>query len=544
MNRSSRPVKWILASALLLWAGSNLNAQPRYPAYPGYMPYPYSAPGQQQQPQQPQHPQRQGSQGSSQRQQQPAYQGWPGYGYPGYQQQQQQQTLTQSPPEADLRISQTNPYIQQSLVMTLSITSSGNLSRLEPQLPRSDGLAIKKLEGPVTSVQGKQIINEYRYAVTPIRPGLITLPRFAVSGTLADGRTPFEIETPRQISLDVKPANPAVKPWLPLHALVLQAYLQNDEQPAAGKPLSLTIDISAVGLTGVQLPSLESQISNGPFRVYRENTEQQGSLSPDKQFLRGHRTETFTLVPQHGGKLLIPELRLSWWNVDTATLETTTVPVRQLVASGEPGPDSDEGSSFLPEGVNPMLLIPLAAAIGFLLGIGLLSWLRNRRFGQVVEEEVAQLAAFGIERASAFITWLSPIRRLQKIRQLLIRTLPRSFRLWFCVKLVENEEDPMDWSYMLRFLANKHLDIPVQQSLPMVGRQLAEIHRGTSEAAMVVLMKELDSSLYGGTELDFEVWKKKFRRQLRPSFNFRRASLGNREPRLPPLNPAQPPGQS
>lgn len=153
---------------------------------------------------------------------------------------------------------------------------------------------------------------------------------------------------------------------------------------------------------------------------------------------------------------------------------------------------------------------------------------------------MAQLIVFALEHTSAFLTWLSPIRRLQKIRQLLIRALPHSFRLWFCVRLVENEEDPMDWSYMLRFLANKHLDIPVQQSLPMVGRQLAQIHRGTSEAAMVILMKELDSSLYGGTELDFEVWKKKFRRQLRPSLNFRKGLASKREPRLPPLNPVQP----
>ncbi|MES9962975.1 MAG: hypothetical protein ABW116_05515 [Candidatus Sedimenticola sp. 20ELBAFRAG] len=532
MHRTSTVFKSLFAIALSLWFGLSWAVQPQYPVYPGYAPYPYGAPAQQ--PQQPQQP----AQGTTQRP--PAYQGWPGYGYPSYTQQPQQSV--QTAPKAEVTVSQSAPYIQQSLIMALKITSSGNLSRLEPELPRSEGLAVKKLEGPITSVQGKQIINEYRYAVTPIRAGQLTLPRFTITGTHADGRTNFSIETPLPIALNVKPANPTVKPWLPLHAMVLQAYLQNDDHPAAGKPLSLVIDISAVGLTGIQLPSLASQLEGGPFRVYREKTEQQGSLSPDKQFLRGHKTETFTLVPQHGGKLLIPELQVSWWNVDTATVEITKVPVRQLVASGKPGPQTKEGESLLGDGNNLMVLLPLAAGIGFLVGFGILSWLRKRRFAQVVEEEVALFLAFILSRSIAFLTWLSPIRRLQKIRQLLIRALPRPFRLWFCVRLVENEENPMDWSYMLRFLANKHLDIPVQRSLPMIGKQLAQIHRGTSEAEMVALMRELDSSLYGGTDLDFTEWKRRFRRQLRPSLRRRREQSRDRGAanKLPPLNPTAP----
>jgi hypothetical protein len=173
------------------------------------------------------------------------------------------------------------------------------------------------------------------------------------------------------------------------------------------------------------------------------------------------------------------------------------------------------------------------------LGFWILAWLRRKRFMQVVEEEVAVFAAFSLDQLSSFITWLSPIRRAQKVRQVVVRHLPRGLRLWFCIRLVQGEDSPSDWAYMLRFLANKHLEIPAQLSLQELGQRLSNIHQGSDSAQMGKLMRELDTNLYSPTsDFDFSGWKRRFRSQLRP-FPWRRKPSVVRTPhdRLPPLNP-------
>ena len=72
----------------------------------------------------------------------------------------------------------------------------------------------------------------------------------------------------------------------------------------------------------------------------------------------------------------------------------------------------------------------------------------------------------------------------EKLRQLFVRSLPPSFRLWFCVRLVNHEEEPGDWTYMLKFLANKHLGIPAQLPLRELGRRLSSIHARSDHRVM------------------------------------------------------------
>ena len=184
-----------------------------------------------------------------------------------------------------------------------------------------------------------------------------------------------------------------------------------------------------------------------------------------------------------------------------------------------------------------MLWVPLIGVFLFTIGFWILSWLRKKAFVQVVEEEFALLGKFLRNRIRAFTTWLSPIRRLQKVRQIFVRNLPRSFRLWFCVKVVESETDPEVWTYMLKFLANKHLGISPQLPLIALGRELASVH-GSDLRQMSALMQELDGSVYGSKPIDFTNWKQRFRKQLKPHlFRGRKATRKQTIQKLPPLNP-------
>ncbi len=533
---------------------------------PRQQPYPYGQPGQQQpygrpgqpypynQPrqQQPPHTQPRQRQPFSQPGQQPpgrpasqprgSQQPWsqppPGYGAsPG-------QGVSEAP-RLEVSVSDLRPYVQQTVVLSLRIISSNNLETVQPEIPGSGGLVISKLDGPIARARtsgGKQeIVNEYRYAVTPLSSGAISIPALRVKGTLSGGRgSEFDVVAPASKLLEVQPVDASVQPWLPLHGLLIQSYMQGAESPEAGKPLSLVIDISAVGATGGQLPTFEKHLRSSDFNVYREKSEIQGNVSSDGQFLLGNRNETFTLVPKFGGKIQIPELTINWWNVDTGRPEKAIVPIRQLIAKGTPSSGDEKIGDLFPGASSVLLWLPLIGLFGLTIGIWILAWLRQKRFGQVVEEEITVVARFSVKQIRVFFAWLAPIRRLQKVRQLFVRSLPKSYRLWFCVRVVESETDPEVWSYMLKFLVNKHLGIPPQIPLRQLADTLTDIHPHADRSIMRKLMGELDGCLYGENTVEFSTWKKRFREQLKPSLipvpGRGRSRRGGR-PRLPSLNP-------
>ena len=574
--------------SLLLLTGlvNNTRAQQQYPSYPGYAPYPYAQP---QQPyarplQQQTNPQQQGYGPPRQ----PAYgqqtHPWPqqpyqnqapqgSYGQAPYQYQPRQpqqpelqppaqQTWPQAPaysyrqaptqsnsgnaPKVEIEVFDRKPYTQQTILLTLRIISSSNLGSAQPELTGSGPFVFKKLNGPVASARasaaGQEIVNEYRYALTPLQAGQLMFPRIRVKGTLAAGQgQPFDVLSSEPIVFDVQPASPAVQPWLPLHGLVMQSFLQGAEKPEAGKPISLVVYISAIGATGSQLPSFEQDLQSTDFHVYREKSDAEGSISTDGRFLLGQRSETFTLVPLHGGKIQIPALSINWWNVDTGSKETTSVPIRQLVAKGEPGSSKGQVTDLFPGASSMILWVPLIGLFSLTIGFWLLAWLRQKRFIQVVEEEIAAVLSFSARRLRAFLAWIAPIRRLQKVRQVFVRSLPSSFRLWFCARVVDGESDPEVWSYMLKFLANKHLGIPPQLPLREMAERLSAKHPRADKLAMRALMQELEASLYGDGSVDFQDWKRRFRAQIKPTwlpfFRSKTGPLRSSQPRLPQLNP-------
>ncbi|MCB1750573.1 MAG: BatD family protein [Gammaproteobacteria bacterium] len=550
-------VLWPAALGLLLTTLTPLMAQQNYPVYPGYrMPLPFNQPGQQQpfpvpgqqqpyavpgqsfmQPPQQRQPAVPNQYGNQPRWQQPG---------PNYSQRTPGSALPSAPPRVEVRLSEYRAYAQQTLLLTLELISSSNLVSVDTRLPPSGAMVFTNLEGPSTHARDsggkREFVNQFRYAVTPLKAGKLRVPAIRIQGVMDGGdNAEFDIQSRTDLVIDVQPVNPAVQPWLPLHGLSIQSFIHGADKPAAGKPFSLVVDISAVGATGGQLPSFAEYLQkNGDFNLYREKTETEGSVSSDGRFLLGRRTESFTLVPQQGGKLQIPELKLAWWNVDTAQAETETVPMRQLIIKGDAGKDGGEIPDLFPGASSLLLWVPLIGLFSLTIGFWILSWLRRKRFVQVVEEEVVAVSGFTARQCKTFLTWLAPIRRLQKIRQIFVRSLPRSFRLWFCVKVVEGEEDPEVWSYMLKFLSNKHLQIPPQLPLKTLGERLSGVHSGSDRTQMQMLMGELEKRLYAGGQVDFSDWKRRFRAQLRPALFpfFRKRQINHhRTARLPKLNP-------
>jgi hypothetical protein len=561
MARGNRFTRRCLAGAVLMGSALTVSANPyaqRDPWQPPQGQWTFAPPRQ--------------PQAATPVQNQPQYQtpayGWPsqrtGYGQQGYYQQQYEAPYIES------ELSLQHPYVQQSVILKLSVISQNNLLTANPQMPQSDQYMLQLLEGPTTysrTRKGKhEIVNDFFYELTPLRAGNLQLPAIHITGeeeqTSGYNRSPrsFDIATGQPMTLQIREANPDSRPWLPMEQLTLKVGLPTARKAAAGKPMQVTIELNAQGIGGNQLPSLEAQLRSDAFRVYREHSEFTTRLNRNSNKILGRRLERFTLVPQYGGELKLPELQVKWWNTRSDMAQRTSFPLQPIAVSGARKASggffaSDEKSSIFMSGSSAAFWIPLAVAFGVIFGYWLAIWIAHRRKGGSQTSPLQPLVSF-LQRpmhqmAPAFSPLkerlrttgriLNPITRWHRWRRHLVGMLPLSVRFWFCVRFVDEEDDPEIWGYTLRFLANKHMELPINAPFNAIGKHILDFHPKAEPQKIHSLIHELEESVYGHHAIDFERWKEAFKHEIRPSIRlWPRRSPSQRARRkacLPGLNP-------
>jgi hypothetical protein len=491
----------------------------------------------------------------------PGYQpGWPGQYGGGYRPQAQQAARA---PRVELELMGSQPYVQENVLLHLRVISDRNLETATPELPGTNDVLLQRVQGPNARARTgrdgrREIVNEFVYTVTPLRAGDIEIPPIRVTGTLAaegygysqSGPQRFDSVSGDPLTLQVRPAMAAVTPWLPLKDLTLSATLDGGEEVEEGQPVTLVLELNALGASGAQLPSLESFLRSEDFRVYREQTLTEGKVSADGRRLEGRRTEYYTLVPRSGGKLQLPEMRLPWWNVDTGTREYAGLPIRTLQVEGQTGPFGfSTSASTTGGGGSAWFWLPLLGLLLLLAGYWAGVWYKGREprtaGGPRLRERLSAGARDVGSRAGAAAAELgrrvNPAPLLAAVRPRLSRVLPPSTRFLMCVKAADRERDPVAWCDRFQCMTSRHLHFDAQTPLPGVAGRILSLRPGADRAQIERLMQQLDGALYGGQDIDFPRWKRQFRREVsRGRGLVRGGGLRGRHirrPLLPDLNP-------
>ena len=465
---------------------------------------------------------------------------------PGYQQQPAQ--MQTSRPYLETSVESTNAYVHQNLVMTIQVITTVNLKTAVAQLQDTDDVIFRQLGGATVSTRTKQgqreIVNTLYYQLTPLRSGRIELEPVRVTGIM-DGSSPngtgYEAVARLPVQLVVSDPDPSVRPWLPLHELELSASLSNDELIGEGEPLTLTVEQRAVGMSGAQLPSLEAQLQAPGHRLYREKSEYQGTISSQGKLV-GTRIDRFTLVPQQGNRVEIPAIRVDWWNVGRQRRETSVLPGRVLNDRDRlAGEEAQAGDLELGEISGSWLMWPGLLAIAFLLGR---FWSRLapglRVSGNWLWQRLDTISRPMRQQLMKVLVRLSPQRNLHRLRRRFADSLPRSARLWFCVRNADEEQDADDWSQVLRFLINRRLGLSAHLPMSKLAEHIIEIHHGADPDKIRSLLGELEAALFAGHNIrDFDTWKKEFKHQVRPRLftGLQRRQRDLRTTGLPSLNP-------
>jgi len=178
----------------------------------------------------------------------------------------------------------------------------------------------------------------------------MTLPEQQLSGTIADNdplashsllrmtsTRPFHV-TSTPVSLQVKaiPAQwPADTPWLPAEHLALsERWSADPDQIKAGESITRTVTVHVKGVHSSQIAPL-APLTLAQVKSYNDLPETQDKLDPDGQ-LSGTRRESTALLFTTAGQYRLPQITVTWFNVNTQSLETCSLPERTLQVGASP----------------------------------------------------------------------------------------------------------------------------------------------------------------------------------------------------------------
>lgn len=303
----------------------------------------------------------------------------------------------------DASLDHESVYVQAQAMLTLRIYHSVSLyddSSLTPlDIPNARVEQLGDLRTYETDVNGvRHGVIELRYAIFPQQSGELTIPSQVFSATpalrsSAQDYNPFgprpgrltRVRSP-QIPLQVKAkpaAWPANAPWLPARTLTLSEAWS--PEPTAtlsiGDSLTRNIMLRAEGLSSAQLPPLAVQDVTG-LRRYPDQPQLRNQTN-DKGLI-GSREESEALVASQSGQIALPAVQLYWWNTETDSLQTASLPARNLQVAHDPSleaeaPVGQAGTTQPDEAAAlwPWQLACLLLSLSTLLGFGL--WWRARR---------------------------------------------------------------------------------------------------------------------------------------------------------------------
>ena len=317
-------------------------------------------------------------------------------------------------------------YPQQQVLVRLRISRGDQLENESITPFELAGAQVEKLSqrSHQTVKNGKkQEITEIVYAVLPEKSGTIVIPQVRYHGEVMQGgitqrnfgnlrdfgnlfqkRDRRIFSTSEQQTVEVKPMPSGFKGWwLPADKLVIEEMWQPDPPLfRVGEPVTRTVAIFANGAFGNQIPEI-SFVYPAAIKGYAD----QPVIETEKtsEGLKGMRKEKWALIPNQAGKIKLPSISVSWWDVSRDELQTAVIPSKIINVLPVPGsqPQNTALETPVPQKNKTETAVlqepPRAeksflwknAAIGFALlwGLTMLLWFvnRNKKIVSTIKKE-------------------------------------------------------------------------------------------------------------------------------------------------------------
>jgi len=273
----------------------------------------------------------------------------------------QTQANGDEPVRVNIEVSKNDVYVQEQILVTIKLISQVNLSQAEMQpleiknavlIPLSD-----KAKQYVSNINGKQhLILESNYALFPQESGELIIPSVIYSVVPNVERDlwndPFGRNRANILRLPTEEQRIKVKPvsveatgktWQPATNVTLhETWSASLDHLKMGEPVTRTITINVEGLTGGQIAPLPTNTVDG-LTFYPD--QPQNSDSKTTKGIEGTRVETTAIIPNHGGEFTLPEVIIEWWDVNSQSMKTATLPEKKINVLGDAAPTTNSAQT-------------------------------------------------------------------------------------------------------------------------------------------------------------------------------------------------------
>jgi len=442
-------------------------------------------------------------------------------------------------PTLELEISDKHPYIQQNTVLEVKLHSKENLTDLNISIDVSDNSILRPIDSYTTNDKNQEITTIFRYILTPFKTGTVIIDQVQVKGIYTKDKKPFISQLKQALKLPVKPSPLNIKTWYPLYHLSFKSKIQNPNQLKTGEPLVYQTEIYAEGVTAKQLSPLLPYLKSNEYKIYLDSEILESGILGQKKRLWGRRSAVYTLVPKFGGKMIIPQIKLDWWDLSFDNLKQSILPTRQIIVGGALNPNkkliSDKDDFLLNHWI---FWLPVFIAVILLV----LYWAQAFNYTQsnllkLVQTILKRLFGDAYFPLASLMRKLSPRRFRHKIRSYIGEVLPLEWKLWYCLQNVNKERDPETWGNALQMLAVKHLNARPNSSMRQLTDIISKKHPAANANQLGQLMIELNDSIYGQEEIpNFSFWKRQFKAEIKPHLFFLHREKKKNNALLPKLN--------
>ena len=351
-------------------------------------------------------------------------------------------------------LDQKQAFVQSAIVLTLRIYADQPLHQASLEFPASSDVLIKQLgkdtqSSEVRNGRNYQVI-ERKYLLFPQRSGKITLEGPQLNAQIQDSNSndpmdslfqrmpfggmlnnthPVRLHTkPIELNVLPRPAKSAGANWIPAQKVTLEETWRPDTNSIhVGEPLTRHLRLSALGLTGGQLPDLTTIMSvpNG-IKAYPD----QSNVADNSQgnTVLGSRDQDIAIMATNPGHYELPAVHLEWWDTVNNEKHEVILPAHAIEVLAAPGNATDTASTpqvnsaapvqsnlevnanaVEPASKNAQIWMWISFALGILwLSTILAWWLSSRR------KQKSQPAEIVAEKSSANISVASALKEFNR----------------------------------------------------------------------------------------------------------------------------------
>lgn len=240
----------------------------------------------------------------------------------------------------DIEVSQqSNYYVQGQILYTEKLYYSvGHEDASLSEFKVTDALVqpLGEVRQYTTIIDGQRLgVYERRFAIFPEESGELVIPGQRFNARISNpydrwsrGRQGSAVSKPITLPIKPIPPNYPQAPWIPAQNLsISETFSTPPQQWVAGEPVTRTLTLTAKGLPGSQLPAIALPVVDN-LRYYPDQSQQNEQSSEDG--LTGTSEQSIALVPGSSGRILLPEIRIPWWNTRSGTLEYAVLPAHSI----------------------------------------------------------------------------------------------------------------------------------------------------------------------------------------------------------------------